>query len=206
MYTRLPAFVIGFHGCDQRIGERIIAGTLPMRRSENDHDWLGHGFYFWEGNYARALEWARFQAAHPRKDGPIIRRPFALGAVIDLGHCLNLLEQRSLELVRQSHNALVEELSRIGLPLPENTNTGASKDRIVRRLDCAVIEYLHQNHTATRAAPYDSVRAMFVEGEPLYAGAGFHAKSHIQICVRDERCIKGFFLPRTEPLDTGPIA
>lgn len=177
-----------------------------MRRSENDHDWLGHGFCFWEGNHERALEWAKRQAKYPRKGGPKIRRPFALGDVIDLGHCLNLLEQRPLDLVKQSHAALADELSRVGLPMPKNRTIGTSKDLILRHLDCAVIEFLHQNSKATRGAPYDSVRAMFVEGEPLYAGAGFHAKSHIQICVRDERCIKGFFLPRTELLDADPTA
>ena len=57
------------------------------------------------------------------------------------------------------------------------------------------------NNKANQGTPYDSVRAMVVEGEPLYAGAGFHAKSHIQICVRDERCIKGFFRPRIDPVN-----
>jgi len=201
VYTRLPAFVIGFHGCDQSVGERIIAGKMPMRRSENDYDWLGHGFYFWEGNYTRAKEWAKRQAKTPRKGGPTIRRPFALGAVIDLGHCLNLLEQAPLTLVKQSHQALAAELARVGLPVPTNRPIGTSQDLILRHLDCAVIEFLHQNNKANHGTPYDSVRAMFVEGEPLYAGAGFHAKSHIQICVRDERCIKGFFRPRIDPVN-----
>ena len=85
-----------------------------------------------------------------------------------------------------------------------NKPIGSSKDLILRHLDCAVIEFLHQNNKATQGIPYDSVRAMFVEGEPLYEGAGFHAKSHIQICVRDERCIKEFFRPRTELLTVDP--
>ncbi len=126
---------------------------------------------------------------------------FALGAVIDLGHCLNLLEQTPLTLVNHSHQALVVELTRVGLPVPTNRSIGTSQDLILRHLDCAVIEFLHQNNKANDGTPYDSVRAMFVEGEPLYAGAGFHAKSHIQICVRDERCIKGFFRPRIDPVN-----
>ena len=175
-----------------------------MRRSENDHDWLGHGFYFWEGNHTRALEWAKRQAKNPRKGGPKITEPFTFGAVIDLGHCLNLLEQAPLGLVKKSHQSLIAELTRVELPLPMNKPIGSSKDLILRHLDCAVIEFLHQNNKATKGIPYDSVRAMFVEGEPLYDGAGFHAKSHIQICVRDERCIKGFFRPRTELLTVDP--
>jgi len=112
--TRLPAFVICFHGCDQRVGKRIIAGTMAMRRSENDHDWLGHGFYFWGGNHDRALEWARRQAKYPRKGGTKITRPCALGAVMHLGHCLNLMEHRPLGLVKQSHAVLAVELARAG--------------------------------------------------------------------------------------------
>lgn len=40
---------------------------------------------------------------------------------------------------------------------------------------------------------YQSVRAAFLEGEPLYDGAGFKAKNHIQIAVRDTDCILGYF-------------
>jgi hypothetical protein len=39
------------------------------------------------------------------------------------------------------------------------------------------------------------VRAAFVEGGQLYPDAGFSAKSHIQICVRNVACIKGYFRP-----------
>lgn len=44
---------------------------------------------------------------------------------------------------------------------------------------------------------------MFTEGKPLYPGAGFHEKSHIQICVRNPNCIKGYFRI-LEPLDEWP--
>jgi hypothetical protein len=44
--------------------------------------------------------------------------------------------------------------------------------------------------------PYDSVRAVFIEGEPVYPSAGFHEKTHIQLCIRNPNCIKGFFIPR----------
>jgi len=42
----------------------------------------------------------------------------------------------------------------------------------------------------------DSVHGIFNEGEELYPNAGFREKDHIQICVRNPNCIKGFFLPR----------
>jgi len=47
----------------------------------------------------------------------------------------------------------------------------------------------------TRRAPYDTVRSPFQEGTPLYTGAGFQTKNHIQIAVRNLACIKGYFRP-----------
>lgn len=44
--------------------------------------------------------------------------------------------------------------------------------------------------------PYDSIRAAFWEGKELYNTAGFKEKNHIQICIRDPKCIIGYFLPR----------
>ena len=35
----------------------------------------------------------------------------------------------------------------------------------------------------------------FIEGEPVYQDAGFREKNHIQLCVRNPACIKGYFRP-----------
>jgi hypothetical protein len=43
---------------------------------------------------------------------------------------------------------------------------------------------------------FDSVRGVFWEGRELYPNAGFREKDHIQICIRNPNCIKGFFYPR----------
>ena len=55
---------------------------------------------------------------------------------------------------------------------------------------------LHLQRKLNSLAEFDSVRGVFVEGNPLYEGAGFHHKNHIQICIRNPNCIKGYFLPR----------
>src|SRR5437667_162610 len=96
---RSTALVLGYHGCDREVGERILGGGGHLQPSENDYDWLGSGIYFWEDTPSRALEWAEF----------------------------------------------------------------------------------------------DSVRAAFVEGEPLYPGAGFHRRTHIQLCVRSTAQVIGYF-------------
>ena len=36
----------------------------------------------------------------------------------------------------------------------------------------------------------------FQEGKDAFEGSGIKEKSHIQICVRNTDCIKGYFLPR----------
>ncbi|MCX7269637.1 MAG: hypothetical protein NT095_03940, partial [Burkholderiales bacterium] len=53
-----------------------------------------------------------------------------------------------------------------------------------------------QNGKTKGLEKYDSVRALFPEGEPLYKESGFRKHNHVQICiVKPERCIKGYFRP-----------
>lgn len=126
-----------------------------------------------------------------------------LGAVIDLGNCLDLMARESLELVRRAHMRLKDAHDRDpGLgSLPVNARAGeADGDRLLRRLDCATIQYLHSFLKAEELPPFDTVRGLFTEGGPLYPGSGFAAKTHVQISVRSPQNIKGFFRvkpPRT---------
>lgn len=43
--------------------------------------------------------------------------------------------------------------------------------------------------------PFDSIRCPYFEGEELYPQANFMNKTHIQICILNPECIKGYFLP-----------
>lgn len=74
-----------------------------------------------------------------------------------------------------------------------------SYDWLIRELDCAVIERIHlYNHMTDGNDEYDSVRGAFIEGKPVYPGSGFRDRTHIQICVRNPNCIKGYFAPKIE--------
>ncbi len=202
MYTTLPTFVLGFHGCDQSVVDRVVSGHAQLRPSENDYDWLGHGVYFWENDPARALEYAEMLRDHPRRGQGKIIKPAVLGAVINLGHCLNLMERTALESVRLAYDTLKESVESAGADLPVNSPaTAGGNELLLRRLDCAVIQMLHQDNTG-RA--FDTVRGLFFEGSELYPNAGFRARNHIQICVRNPNCIKGCFLPRS-PVSSHPI-
>ncbi|MGJ7032299.1 hypothetical protein [Niabella hirudinis] len=146
-----------------------------------------------ENNYDRALDFAR----NPPGDKKIAK-PSVLGAVLDLGYCLDLTETRYLQLVKTSYEVFTLSAETEGKVIPQNKDVKGSNDKLLRKLDCAVIENLHAAQRSTNLEPFDSVRGVFVEGKELYPGAGFRDKNHIQICIRNPNCIKGFFIPRQE--------
>jgi hypothetical protein len=49
--------------------------------------------------------------------------------------------------------------------------------------------------------PVDTIRGVFTEGQPVYPGAGFDEKTHVQIVVRNPFCIKGVFRVPPEQLE-----
>jgi len=191
-YSRLPAFVLGFHGCDRALAKRVVCIRQHLKPSENEYDWLGHGIYFWENNPVRAMGWAKEQSLRARRKGKRFE-PAVIGAVIDLGKCLDLLNAASIELVERAYDYLKRVRKKENVPLPSNKNLSGSTDYLMRNLDCAVINSLHE--MIAHEDPFDSVRAAFLEGQPIYLNAGFRRKSHIQICVRNPSNIKGYFHP-----------
>ena len=181
-----------------RLGRRraSLGGKAHLKRSTNAFDWLGEGIYFWENSPTRALQYARELLARPRKSGPRIRKPAVIGAVIELGYCLNLLDAEFLALLSESYSDLKAFHERIGVPLPRNRRIAG--DLLLRPLNCAVINSLHQTREHLGLRPFDTVRAAFAEGGPVYPDSGVYAKHHIQICVRRRSCIKGYFRPIRE--------
>lgn len=210
MYTT-PAIVFGFHGCDREVAERVIRHGEPLAPSEQSYDWLGHGVYFWEGSAERALSWAEEKYRSKK-----IKAPAVIGAVISLGHCVDLLDERDIRQLATTYDLLKEELDALGESLPTNRRIehGVS---FVRELDCRVIMRLHQlnneqiardlqldaglsvkaRQQAIQTHPqfFDSVRGMFPEGKELYPGAGFREANHIQLCIVNPNCILGYFSP-----------
>lgn len=182
MYKTSPSFVLGFHGCERSVGEAVLSGNTAIHDSTNDYDWLGRGVYFWENNPARALSFAT-NAQNLAK----IKEPFVIGAVIDLGYCLDLTTEDALSQIKATFAGL-EHASRQpgGMPLKANKP-------MLRFLDCQVIEALHLSREMIPLPAYASVKSPFWEGEPLYPGTDFMHETHIQICVRERRSIKGWF-------------
>jgi len=115
-------------------------------------------------------------------------QPFVIGAVLEPGLCLDLTTTTGIEWVRIAYNVLLETAAASGVPMPEN-----SADGLRRNLDCAVIRRLHAIVESEGMPAVDTVKGVFAEGKPVYPGAGFDEKTHIQMAVRNPNCIKGVF-------------
>lgn len=189
MYSKQPNYILGFHGCHRDVFETVLNpyGDAALTPSTNDYDWLGNGIYFWEFGLDRARRWAR---AKHGEDGMVI------GAILDLGRCLNLSDTGSTELLQHGVDELRRTCEEAGVDMPTNQPLNDEPDRILRRLDCAIIEAVHKlNDEDMTRPPFDTVRGVFVEGEPICDGSEIFTKTHVQIAVRNPNCIKGYFKP-----------
>jgi hypothetical protein len=183
------SFILGYHGCDRSVAERLLTG-IPFNASENEWDWLGSGAYFWEANPLRGLEFAH-ELQRWRKDKEnAVADPYVVGAVVDLGFCLDLTSSTGIRAVLSAHADFLSYCSSAKVEVPQNTG---GPDSLFRTLDCAVINHLHKVRDKAGLAPFESVKGVFIEGGPIYDGSGFNKKTHIQLCIRNLGCIKGVF-------------
>jgi hypothetical protein len=210
MYDSRPNLIIGFHGCEDEVKQKLINNPGSIQISNRPYDWLGHGMYFWENSHDRAMEWA----TEKQKRGEI-KFPAVVGVVLELGYCCDLLDSRYVQVLKSYYELMAASYNAMDLELPKNRNLPQDihKDRILRILDCTTIEYMHseilkkyRNDIGAKGFSdlkiFESTRCVFMEGGPAFEGAGIFEKSHIQICIRNPDCIKGFFNPRkSTPFD-----
>ncbi len=198
------SFVLGYHGCDKSIADSVLADKSDLKPSRNRYDWLGAGIYFWESDPVRAQEWAT-ENAHKFET----KTPAVIGAVIDLRNCLDFTSRVHMGDVVDAWTSLKDLYDLAGLDMPENKSPKGAKsdDRVFRFLDCAVIDHLHEIYAHNAKVdksiePFDTVRGMFTEGGGIFPGAALLSKTHVQIAVRNRKCILGYFTPR---IDGKPI-
>ncbi len=193
MYSSKPSIVYGFHGIDKSSAFRILTQVDSFRHSNNKYDWLGNGVYFWENNLERAKQYA---IQDSKRAASSVKVPFVLGAVLELGNCLDLLDQKYNDFLKVAYQQLKQDLDAEEIPLPKNKNFNSNDfDFKARELDCAVIRYACAL-AEDSGEPFDSIRAAFIEGDALYEGARFYSENHIQLAIINLDCIKGIFLPR----------
>ena len=147
--------------------------------------------YFWDSNEKRAREWAI-----KKKKAGTLKEPAIIGAVIDLGRCFDLLDSSNIDALKTYYNLLKIDAEN-EYKMPQNIDHPKEKgDKVLRYLDCAVIELMHITMKKNNMTSFDSIRAAFIEGNPIYPDAGFNERTHIQICIINPNCIKGIFLLR----------
>ena len=188
--NRFANYVIAYHGCDRLVRDSVINGGT-LKKSTNTYDWLGNGIYFWENDERRALEWAEFQ----KKVGKV-KEPAVVGAVIDLGNCLDLTQRDSVDFLKAGYQLLLLRSKSSNFKIPDNHTVNKSGDILKRDLDCAVIEQIHYMNRVKGYDSFDTVRGLFPEGDEVYPGSCFVDKTHVQICVVNTDNIIGYFLPR----------
>lgn len=66
------------------------------------------------------------------------------------------------------------------LPKNQDASNDRFKDKLIRKLDCATLEFMHS-----------IIEQQYFDDLKTY-------NYSIQICVRNMNCIKGFFIPRQE--------
>jgi hypothetical protein len=101
-----------------------------------------------------------------------------------------LLNEAITSLLGETYERLAQAFAEKRLPLPQNRGPEGK----LRELDCLVINTCI-DELRQRQTDYDTVRAAFLEGAPVYPSAGFCRESHIQIAVRNSTCILGVFRP-----------
>ncbi len=187
-YQRL---IIAYHGCDAAVRDKVIVHGGKLESSQNDYDWLGHGIYFWEHGPERALEWAEQQCRRGR-----ISKPAVLGAVLHLGQCFDLLDSAYTDLLEESFPDFCGSMKGEGKMIPENESIHPKdSEKILRKLDCAVINWNIERLEVGYNANFHSVRGCFQEGGVVFPGSEIRRRSHVQIAVRKPACILGYFRP-----------
>lgn len=209
LYNIRSGLYIGFHGCDKAVRDQLLYKPNVVAKSTHSYDWLGTGFYIWEGNLDRAQQWAEDKAIRVREKGGKYD-PSVIGVVYELGHCLDLMDSGCIETVSAAYELFKNDMDLIGKPLPTNKDlkSDPNKDKLLRDLDCAILNYTcaqvaekykeEMKETGySHVRLYDTVRGCFTEGATL-PETQIYEKTHIQIAIRNLNCIKGFFLPREE--------
>jgi hypothetical protein len=97
MYTSRTGLILGFHGTDESIVNDVLNGKGDLKKRDNVYDWLGHGIYFWDNSPSRAMDWAIDLS---KRKGSKIKKPAVIGAILDLGYCLDLLDYKNLEFIK----------------------------------------------------------------------------------------------------------
>lgn len=190
--------VVAYHGCDITVRDDLVAGRTVADSSRNRYDWLGPGFYLFEADAERALDFARNSHANPGKryTAKPIAEPAVVGCILCVQRCLDMTTRLGLREFEAALPAMITGIEKAGTRTPTNTAADdGDADVLLRKLDNAVFRFIHDTREGdTGTIHYQMVRGAFRQGPSLADNFGFHRDSHIQLALRDPSCIRGWFL------------
>lgn len=180
--------IVGYHGTRASVAEALVLGRREFDFSRNDHDWLGHGIYFWEHAPQQAWWWAKRRKKKQNWD----EEPAVVASMIRLGNCFDLLDPYNLRYLESMHEQFRGVMDDAGQAVPRNYNHR-------KFLDCAVFQYAYLAVEAD-GSPVDTARAVYVptgKDRRVWARSWICRSAHIQVCVRNPKCILGTWLVRS---------
>ena len=190
---------VAYHGCDISVRDGLVSGKLKPNPSTNQYDWLGPGFYLFEGDQERASAFAEAAAQAPERKltARPIATPAVVGCVFSVQRCLDMTTKAGRMEFENAYRAFQAGYGESGQRMP--VNTPADKDDqeiLLRGLDRAVFSFIHTARLEAHGSEYfQAVRGAFRQGAEIAPNSGFHRDSHVQIAIRDLGCVKGWFLP-----------
>lgn len=158
-----------YHGTSIEIAQQI-EDTQVFLGNPNPGRWLGRGTYFFD-DHERALEWAI--QLHPGHAA-------VLRTKIRPQNCLDLTRVSGARALRRGFEKMELKYARENRTIPDNVGTSHQRDWEVIEWVCSDV-----------LRKFDSVKAFFPEGEPVFPGSALTMRSNVQIVVRDGDIIVG---------------
>jgi len=201
--------LVAYHGCDITTRDDLVTGKLAhLDHSKNPYDWLGPGAYFFEGDTERALMFAKASHDNPAKmyTARAIGTPAVVGVILRVQRWLDMTTQEGINEFTLAYPALLDGLAKTGSPVPKNAVASEDDiDVILRKLDNAVFTFIHDIRDNDNPPPppfFQAVRGAFYQGAEVAPMSGFRVGTDVQIALRDNSCVEGWFLPKGEQLLT----
>lgn len=204
--------ILAYHGCDITTRDDLVSGkTKSLNPSKNPYDWLGDGVYFYEADSERALQYAKYSAEHCELHltAKAIGTPAVVGVVLDVTRWLDITTQAGIKHVTTALATVKSGFKESGTAMPENRPAfEGDKENLHRALDRIVFESLHSMRSLSQQraieagnaeqiaaySPFQAVRGAFTQGQAISDHSAIHGQSHIQIALRDNSCVLGWFL------------
>lgn len=185
--------VVGYHGTRLSVAKKLVNREIEFKPSDNSYDWLGRGVYFWEYGPQQAFQWAEDRAQKYHWDEPIA----VVASMIRLGFCFDLLDPYNVGYLKQFFLDYREAAEQEGMKVPDNANQA-------KYLDCEVFEYAYGVIESVGSNVVDTARAVYVptgnKGR-VWKRSWIHDGAHVQLCVRNPKCILGTWLHYSSELD-----